>query len=66
MELFFHIRFLIPGVDEGRENLLVPLLSGLHQDPQRPEGCQHGKQVPQTMEVDGSDVYMIVLNCGLG
>ncbi len=38
----------LPGVYEWGEDLLVPLLRRLHQDPQRPERRQHRKQVPQT------------------
>ena len=35
------------AVDQGREYLLVPLLGGLNQDPQRSEGSQNGKKVPE-------------------
>ena len=36
-----------PGVDERGEDLFVSLLCCLNQDPQRSEGGEHRKQVPQ-------------------
>jgi len=35
----------LTGVDERWEDGLVPLLSRLHQDPQRPFGTEHRQQI---------------------
>lgn len=36
---------LLTGINEGGEDLLVPLLGCLHKNPQRSPGRQHGHQV---------------------